>query len=379
MNFNDINKKEPLIYDFAIDKEKTEALHILKDLSQTSGTELISYYIKEYSDTKLAKIKTERSEAKSIKSKLTQQKVISGLDTLIDALNFLSSNGDDSPHVIFVKDKFKLIMKLPLALGKNSYHCGKVFQLDELEAYSTLEWGILVLDTQEVSIGVLKNNHIQLLQTYSVHIPGKMRAGGQSQMRFEETRKNLVYHHIHSVSEKCNSHFQSRNISKILLGGIIPTVELFYKYNSLTAHHKNLLMEPVTTIYTNRKGLEEVLLKHRSFYETQLQAYFKERFMYEYVVSNRKNYKTQGEVGLLENYTLVEVFKVGNRINLRYYCANCKVAISTSSCINCKNPTLKIEDLSKVNKFNPESEWGQKFLRNYGVLYKIKLNQDINN
>ena len=220
------------IYSFDNLNDRQEVLSLLQEKHQTSGTELISFYCKTNADQKIPKLREQYNQARSIKSKTTQKKVMDALETLIDVLLNMPKELKQKSFVIFVKEKFYAVVDLPEDLAKNAYICGKQFDLKDLLVYSNLTWGLLVLDTQEVSIGILKNDYIKVLSNYEVFIPGKMRAGGQSQMRFEETRKNLVYDHIKRVSEKCNSLFKEYNVSKILLGGMTPTVDLFYKYNN---------------------------------------------------------------------------------------------------------------------------------------------------
>lgn len=357
----------PKVYDFENEKDKQYVLQLLRSLSETSGTDLITYYCKEYSDLKLKKLKSEQAQARSIKSKQTQKKVIGGLDTLIDTLSQIENVLRGESFVIFIKDKFNLVLKLPGSLAKNSYFCGKSFEISPLENYSDLTWGIVVLDTQEVTIGELKNNTITKLQSYEVFIPGKMKAGGQSQMRFEQTRKNLVFSHIDSVSERCNSLFPENKISKLLLGGIIPTVDLFYQYNILRPDLKKILEPPVSTVYTNVKGLEEVLEKKKDLYATELNSYFIEKSWYETIVSTGG--KTIDELTLLSNYKVLEIYSADYAFERWFYCNECK---QIRECDGCEHETEPLSSVNVVRLFSPTSSWGDRFKRNFGTLCKIE-------
>ena len=357
------------IYDFENNKDKKYVIHLLKSLSETSGTDLITYYCKEYSDLKLKKLHMEQAQARSIKSKQTQKKVISGLDTLLDVLSQIGPKVRGESFVIFIKDKFNLVLKLPPSLAKNSYICGKAFDISSLENYSDLTWGIVVLDTQEVTIGILKNNTITKLQSYEVFIPGKMKAGGQSQMRFEQTRKNLVYSHIDTVSERCNMLFPENTISKLLLGGIIPTVDLFYNYNILRPDLKKILQAPVSTVYTNIKGLEEVLEKKKDLYNAELFTYFKEKEWYEYIISS--NGKSLEELSFLSNYQIKEIYSADYAFERWFYCDTCKQIVEKSGCEH--QSITELTNVAEVKIFSPDSLWGSKFKKNFGTLCKITL------
>jgi peptide subunit release factor 1 (eRF1) len=355
-----------VMYDFEIDSEKNYVLQLLGTMGETSGTDLITYYCKEYSDLKLKKLHQEQAQARSIKSKQTQKKVIGGLDTLIDTLSQLESHIRGLSFVVFIKDKFSLVLKLPVSLAKNSYHCGKSFDVSTLQNYSELTWGLVVLDTQEVTIGVLKNNTISKLQSYEVFIPGKMKAGGQSQMRFEQTRKNLVYSHIDSVSERCNMLFPENKITKLLLGGIIPTVDLFYNYNILRPDLKKILEPPVSTVYTNIKGLEEVLEKKKEMYTDQLSTYFQEKAWYDYILS--AGGKSLEELSFLTDYKIKEIYSADYAFERWFYCTECTQIKEKGSCEHQLQPLTNLLD---VKLFKPTSLWGARFKRNFGTLCKI--------
>lgn len=357
------------VYDFEDDSDKNYVFQLLKSLSETSGTDLITYYCKEYNESKLKKLHSERAQARSIKSKQTQKKVTSGLDTLVDVLNQLEDTLRGVSFVIFIKDKFRLVLKLPDFLARNYYHCGKSFETTSLQTYTELTWGLLVLDTQEVTIGLLKNHHLRELQNFEVFIPGKMKAGGQSQMRFEETRKNLVYSHIDHVSERCNLLFPQNTIQKLLLGGVIPTVDIFYNRNTLRPDLRKILESPVSTVYTNAKGLEELIQKKKQLYERELETYFLEKKWYEDIVGEKEKY-TRDQLDHLSNYEILEIYTADYSHQRLSYCKECRQLKLKDSCEHHLDP---LSSGSKIFVFNNQSTWGQKFLKRYGTLYKIKL------
>lgn len=350
--------EEPYIKDYILDQ--------LKKQTETTGTHLISFYCKNLNSSKMAIIKQEQNLAKSIKSKQTQKKVIESIDHLLDLLSKIPKQLDS--FVVFVKGSYDLVVKLPPYLSKNIYHCGKKFLTESLENYSTLTWGILVLDTQEVSIGLLQNNSIKLLKNYEVHIPGKIKAGGQSSVRFEQTRKNLVFSHIKTVSEYCNQLFKEHKIQKLLLGGITPTVDLFYNSHHLSKQLKQILAYPVNTVYTNSKGLEEVLEKKKDEYAYELDLYFKQKNVYDSICQKRSDLYTLDELKHLPFYLIKNVYYTDPTFRNLIFCKECSVFNAS-----CEHKKIAITEYPG-HVFSVTSEYGIEFNKRFRILFEVDFN-----
>jgi peptide chain release factor subunit 1 len=281
----------------------------------------------------ISKLREEVNEAKNIKDKKTQKIVQAGIITLIETLGTIGSQFSESPGAIFIKQKFCIVLKLPPYITKNHYSCGKSFDLSLLKTATDLRWGLLVLDTKEVTIGLFQNDNITVLDSFEAFIPNKMKAGGQSQPRFEQTRKNKVLEHIEKTSNLCNKCFDKINIERLLLGGVIPTTTNFYVNNSLNPELKKILEKPVATCYTNYNGLEQLLQKNKELYKEDLGAYLKEQTTYNNFLKERNDYYNLREACENRDYEVTNVLALTDAINLGFYCKTCsRVYLNNKEC-----------------------------------------------
>ncbi|WP_256443539.1 eukaryotic release factor 1 family protein [Candidatus Nanopusillus massiliensis] len=83
----------------------------------------------------------------------------------------------------------------PDKLNIRLYRCGSRFVLDPLKELISPKqiYGLIVLDRGEASIGVLKGNQLIVLENKQSWVPGKMRAGGQSFVRFQRLIEQDVH------------------------------------------------------------------------------------------------------------------------------------------------------------------------------------------
>lgn len=348
------------IYNFEDLTEKLEALEILKSMEQTSGTQLITYYVPEYSESKVSKLKDQLSQARSIKSKKTQKIVSMGLETLLDVLE-RKGKFEKGAFVIFVKEKFHLFMRLPKEIATSGYYCSKNFITTNLENYSEICWGLLVIDNSEVTIGMLKNYNIEVLSNFTACIPGKTRAGGQSQPRYDQTRKNLILSHIKKTSEIVNSLFPPNSIEKLCLGGIIPTNESFFLNNDLRPDLKKILEPPLSVKYTNYFGLEELLNKKKEEYEKDIEIYYEDEKLYFSIAGNEKLFFMRE---LPSEYHIKNIYT--SETYLPPYCNTCNRIPD----YNCGHELTPVTDLCEPIKFKTK-KWRDKFQKYFGTLYQV--------
>jgi len=358
------------IYPDFLQNDRICLIEELEKRKSQSSTDMISFYGFGPVGPKIDKCKNQLDEAKNIKSKKTQNAVLEGLNTLLQALRIINKKGFLS-YSIFIHKKEAFIINLIESIKLNLYHCSNCFYLSPIQEYSDFCWGLVVIDNKEFSIGILKNNIVTLLENQDVFIPRKIKAGGQSAQRFEETRKNLVLNSIKQVSERCNELFEPYKPTKILLGGIIPTSDFFYNQNHLVPKYKQILDKPTPTQYTNPFGLNQLLERKKSLYQNLLRAYNLEKKKYEQIMLNFDNLITFDGLRRYESYKILKAYVITNTTGLKY-CNYCKNLF----CNNLEHKKESLKDLlepSNYYVFDYRSDWAKKIKHNQSFFEIVEL------
>jgi len=205
---------------------------VIEELEKYKGrhTELISVYIPAGHNifSVINQLEYEKTMAENIKSKATRENVLDALDTILRELRFYKKTPENGLAIFcgnVGKDKRDIriwaiepIEKLNIKL----YHCDQTFYLDPLkemiEAKRDL-FGLIVIDSKEATIGLLKGKNIEKLRYLTSGAPGKIRAGGQSALRFERLREGMVEEFYKRVAEASKELFFNMPIKGILVGG----------------------------------------------------------------------------------------------------------------------------------------------------------------
>ena len=366
------------IYNYEDLNEKEVILNLLRSKEETHGTHLISFFFKKLKFDHTSKLRKQISEAKNIKSKETQKIVTEGVNTLLEVVSALLSKKYDfsGPGVIFVKGSFYAVLKLPSHYNTELYFCGKSFRTDLLSETVEKAWGLIVLDTREVSIGVFSNNIVTVLSNFDAFVPHKMKAGGQSAARFEETRKNKVLELIEKVSNIANTAFSKYDVDKILLGGVIPTNTNFYVNNCLLPQYKEILQEPTSTCYTSIEGLEELIEKNKELYNEELEQYYEEKNQKQYIIKNLNELVYSSEmINNVEISRPVKIWALAGYSNLGYYCDVCNlIYYRQDDCEHQKVDLKRQEEISKYY-FDPKSRAGAVLSHQGKIFYETTIKQ----
>jgi peptide subunit release factor 1 (eRF1)/intein/homing endonuclease len=153
-------------------------------------TELITVYVPKGMDLNLItkQLEAEKSTASNIKSTTTRKNVQTALESLIRIAKGMKA----PPHGVAMfagnvskvegQDNFLLeIFEPPEDLNVRLYRCDQIFVLEPLEEMMEIKdfYGLLVIERQEASIGLLAGKKIRLLQRFDSMVPGKTNKGGQ--------------------------------------------------------------------------------------------------------------------------------------------------------------------------------------------------------
>ncbi len=248
----------------------------IKELDSHSArhTEFVTIYIPTGYDLNkiIQHLQQEQGTATNIKSAQTRKNVIDALERMIVHLRLFKSTPKNGMAAFSgnvaaregASDVRVWSIEPPIPIQTRIYRCDKNFQLDILRAIlETKEsYGMIVLDARDATIALLRGKTIvPLISTHS-HVPGKMKAGGQSSIRFARNREIAVNEHFKKVADIVKDQFlKMEGLKGILVGGPGPTKYDFVESGHITQDVKKKIIAIKDLSYTEEFGLEELLEK----------------------------------------------------------------------------------------------------------------------
>ena len=248
------------------------------------GTELITVYCPHDYELReiVQQLREEEAEAGNIKSKRTRKNVKSALSKMVDHLKEFERTPDNGLAVFcgnVSQKEGKTDIKLwdiepfePIEI--KLYRCGKEFKLDPLKGMlqEGEEYGMIVIDTSEADLGVLKGKRVVPKHHLSSLVPGKSKPGGQSAARFERVREGLLEDFLNSVAEASKKVFDIEELKGLVVGGPGPIKERFAEGDYLSRKYKDSILTVKSTSYTGGQGFEELLKRSKEeLKETELE------------------------------------------------------------------------------------------------------------
>ncbi len=251
-------------------KQKMELEEKIAELESIRGrhTELVTVMIPAGFNihTVSKQLEAESSTAANIKSKQTRTAVMDSLDMIIreiknfkqtpkNGVAFFSGNVSEKEGV---QDIQIWTIEPPKPLKVRTYRCDQVFFTEPLkEMLQTDEvYGLLAIDRQEATIGILDGKEIKVLRRLTSGVPSKIRAGGQSSQRFARVTEGLAKEFFRRVAENMKElFFEMPRLKGILVGGPIPTKEEFLEEGNLVTKLKEKVIAVKDIGYTDEHGL----------------------------------------------------------------------------------------------------------------------------
>lgn len=253
-------------------KRKLEELRAIRG----SATQLISLYIPPGRQIHeiVSQLRSEYSQAQNIKSKSTMKNVTGALESAMQTLKQFKDPGDHG-IVIFVghrsigAEKTKMtthVIVPPTPITLMKYHCDSNFFLEPLEAMlkEHNNYGLVVLDRQECTIGFLRGQAVQVVTNMQSMVPNKHSKGGQSARRFERITEDIADKWFQKIGEVANEVFlpelEKGELKGVLVGGPGPTKEYWLETQYMNHElHKRIVGQPVDTGYTDEYGLRDLV------------------------------------------------------------------------------------------------------------------------
>ncbi|MDP1553635.1 MAG: peptide chain release factor aRF-1 [Methanobacteriaceae archaeon] len=258
-------------------KELYEFKRTLQELSDKKGrgTELVSVYIprdKQISDV-VKHMREEQSQSANIKSKSTKKNVQSAIEVIMQRLR-LFPTPPERGLVLFVgmiprggpgTEKMETyVFEPPEPIQTYTYHCDSEFFLEPLKEMLADKdvYGLAVLDRKEATIATLKGKRVDIVKTLTSGVPGKHKAGGQSQRRFDRVIELAAHEFLKKIGKHINDSFLPiPDLNGVILGGPGHTKEDFLKGDYMHHEIKNKVITTVDTSYTGEFGIREVIDK----------------------------------------------------------------------------------------------------------------------
>src|SRR5580658_2759486 len=250
---------------------------VISELSgkEGRGTELVSLYIppKKPIHEVIAYLRNEWGTAGNIKSDTTRNHVQDALTKTMQRLK-LYRETPETGLVIFsgalpTNGPGSEVIRLneivpPKAVTTFLYMCDDHFHVEYLRDMLKAEkvYGILALDSNDVGIGILSGDRLDVEDVMTSGISGKTRKGGQSARRYERGREMELTYFFNRVSEHVTRIFiTDHKVSGIIVGGPGPTKENFMKGGYLDYRLQNNIIEVIDISYSGREGIREIVEK----------------------------------------------------------------------------------------------------------------------
>jgi peptide chain release factor subunit 1 len=393
-------------------RELYEVKRTLKELADKKGrgTELVTVYIppeKQVSDV-VKHMREELSQSANIKSKQTKKNVQSAIEVIMQRMK-LFPKPPEKGLVLFVgmiprggpgTEKMETYMfEPPEPVQTYIYHCDSTFYLKPLEEIIADKdiYGLAVIDRKEATIAILRGKRIDVVKNLTSGVPGKHKAGGQSQRRFDRLIDLAAHEFLKRIGTHMNEAFLGvPDLKGVIIGGPGHTKEEFVEGDYLHHEIKNKLITTVDTSYTGEFGIREVMEKSMDVL-TEIDVVREKKLVQRFLVEliNEHGLASYGEaevrhnlqIGAVETLLLSEDLK-SKRLN--YECPTCETKIEKTvkndstvkdkTCPNC-NEKMKVDETvdiiddfvalaeevgSDVELISTETEEGMQLLKAFG-------------
>ena len=252
------------------EKEKIRLEEFVEKMKEYRArhTELITVYVPGGFDLNLItrQLESEKSTAANIKGTTTRKNVQDALESLIRIAKSMKNpkNGvalfAGNVSKIEGQDNFIVeVFEPPEELNIRLYRCDQIFVLDPLDEMLEIKevYGLIVIDRQEATIGLLIGKKIKVLQHFDSFVPGKTNKGGQSANRYARIREGIAKEFFRKIAEVVKKEFfEMKNLKGILVGGPGPTKEDFLNEGNLVTAIKDKILAVKDIGYADEHGLE---------------------------------------------------------------------------------------------------------------------------
>ena len=239
------------------------------------GTELVSLYIppKKAIHEAIANLREEWGTAGNIKSDTTRNHVQDALTKAMQRLKLyrtapetglvlfsgaLPTNGPGSEVV----NVWEIVPPKPVQTYL--YACDDHFRVEYLKDMLKEDkvFGLLAIDSNDVGMGILSGDRLEIADLMTSGISGKTRKGGQSARRYERGREMELTYFFNRVGEHATHVFlESNKVTGLIVGGPGPTKDQFLKEGYLHYELQKKVAAVLDLGYAGREGVRELVEK----------------------------------------------------------------------------------------------------------------------
>lgn len=247
----------------------------VKMLSQAkgNGTSMISLVIPPDKSLSVVNnmLTTEYGTATNIKSRVNRLSVLSAITSTQQKLKQYKTvppNGialycgemmieNKEKKVTFAIEPFK-------PLTKFLYLCDSKFHTEALEdlLISEEKYGFVIMDGHGALYGLLQGNSQSVLHKFTVSLPKKHRAGGQSALRFSRLRDEARHNYVRKVGELATTYFITNdlpNVKGIILAGSADFKSELDKSAHLDPRLKDVVLQVIDISYGGQSGFNQAI------------------------------------------------------------------------------------------------------------------------
>ncbi|MCI5867476.1 MAG: peptide chain release factor aRF-1 [Methanosphaera sp.] len=369
----------------ASSKELYEVKKTLKELENKKGrgTELVSVYIppeKQISD--VAKhMRDELGQSSNIKSKQTKKNVQSAIEVIIQRLK-LFPKPPEKGLVMFVgmiprggpgTEKMETyVFQPPEPVQTYTYHCDSQFYIEPLRQIIEYKevYGVVVLDRKESTIATLRGKRVDIVKHLTSGVPGKHKAGGQSQRRFDRVIELAAHEFLKRIGSYVDEAFLplKDELKGVLVGGPGHTKNDFVEGDYLNYEINDKIINIVDTSYTGDFGIREVIdesadtleemdiMKEKKLMKKFLTGLISENGLSSY---GEKEIRTNLQMGAVETLLISENLKSKR---LTYECAACGNMMQKTLRQHQKQEEERCSNCNEVMKVAKEQETAEELI-----------------
>ena len=268
-------------------------------------------------------LRQEYAITENIKLKQTRNAVQTALASAIDRLVRIRENPPNglvvfSGYDVETRRSITLVFSPPDPVPVFFYRTDKEFHTEFLEPMVEENdvYGLIIIERDAATIGLLKPSGIQVLDEIEWYIPGKHHKGGQSQRRFDRLIEQMVEEFYKHVAEKANKYFlpliEESKLKGIIVGGPGYAKIDFVKGGYLDYRLRKLILGDLIDVsYQGETGLRELVMKAKHVLSKQ--RYFRvlealEEFKYH--LAKDDGYAVYGENDVRNALTMGAVAKL---------------------------------------------------------------------
>jgi len=222
------------------------------------------------------------------------------------------------------------VLEPPEPINIYFYRCDAKFHLEPLMEMATERdaFGVIVIDSTEAVVGMVRGQRMEILQEFTSGIPGKHRAGGQSARRFERIREQAMNDYFRRVGAHAYELLSKvSGLKGLIIGGPGPTKHDFVEGDYLNYQLKEKIMATIDTSYVGEQGVEEIISKSQDVLKGV--RYLEEKklvqkFLYE--IGHETGLGVYGETQVRKylNSGIVDLLLVSEKMNILHVYTKCK-------------------------------------------------------